>query len=171
MHPTHQPTHQPNGKTLAIKSQTLCPDVYHMLPHCVWELGTGGLTLWSTRLLLGTDTIWLGNIPLAAALAMFSHALKIMGAMYYLCLKTSERTEGTYCHKASVKSLNMSQLGLQRSDQMGAAQGGGKGYAGQASHNWCQSKPSQVFHWVKSQLDIPSTHPLNEQLVEKSDEV
>lgn len=40
------------------------------------------------------DTIWLGNIPFALTLTMLSHALQIMGAMYYLCFKTFEGTEG-----------------------------------------------------------------------------
>lgn len=66
---------------------------------------------------LGLDTIWLGNIPFVLTLAMLSHALQIMGAMYYLCFKTSKGMEGV-CYKASVKSLNMSQLGLRRSNQM-----------------------------------------------------
>lgn len=69
-------------------------DVYHKGTLSVWGLSINGLTLWSTKLPLGPDTIWLGNIPFALALAMLSHALKIMGAMYYLCFKTSERTEG-----------------------------------------------------------------------------
>lgn len=49
---------------------------------------------------------------------MLSHALHIMGAVYYLCFKTFEGTGVGYYHNASVKSPNMSKLGLQRSNQM-----------------------------------------------------
>lgn len=76
------------------KALMLLVDIYHKDPLSVWRLGINGLTLWSTKLPLGPDTIWLGNIPFALTLAMLSHALQIMGAMYYLCFKTFEGTEG-----------------------------------------------------------------------------
>lgn len=61
-----------------------------------WPLGLGinGMTPSNTKLPQRPDTIWLGNIPFAVTLAMLSHALQIMGAMYYLCFTTSEGTEG-----------------------------------------------------------------------------
>lgn len=43
---------------------------------------------------LGPDTKWLGNIPFALTLAMLSHALQMLGAMYYLWFKTFEGAEG-----------------------------------------------------------------------------
>lgn len=52
------------------------------------------LTLRNTKLPVRPDTIWLGNIPFALTLTMLSHALQIMGAMYYLCFETFEGTEG-----------------------------------------------------------------------------
>lgn len=64
------------------------------------------------------DTIWLSNIPFALTLALLSHALQIMGAVYYLCFKTFEGTGVGYCRNVSVKSTNMSKLGLQWSNQV-----------------------------------------------------
>lgn len=67
---------------------------------------------------------------------------------------------GDYCHKACVKSLNMSQLGRQRSDQMEATHGGGRGEwdVGQASHandvnqNLSVSPTEAVRSWTFQQL-------------------
>lgn len=69
-------------------------DVCHKETLSLRGLCINGLTLWSTKLPLGPDTIWLGNIPFALTLTMLSHALQIMGAMYYLCFKTFEGAEG-----------------------------------------------------------------------------
>lgn len=65
---------------------------------------------------------------------------------------------GAYCYKASVKSLNMSQLSLQRSDQKEAWVRGWRGcWTGLP---WPVSiKPLNVSSWVRPQLEIPATHP------------
>lgn len=100
--------------------------------YCIWFQW-----LDSSKVRLGPDTIWLGNIPFVLTLAMFSHALQIMWAMCYLCFETLRGgSGGDNCHKACVKSLNMSQLGRQRSDQMEATHGWGTGEwdVGQARH-------------------------------------
>lgn len=67
---------------------------------------------------------------------MLSHALQIKGCIIYASKNVGE-WRGAYCYKASVKSLNMSQLGSLRSDQMEVAhgRGGTKEDVGQAGHD------------------------------------
>lgn len=138
-------------------------DVYHKEAFYLWGISINGLTLWSTELPPGPDTIWLGNIPFALTLAMLSHALQIMGAMYYLCFKTFEGTEGCILPQSKCEITKHVTTGSAKDWANGSGswwgEGGAKLDVRQASHDQCQSKPLNDSHWVWPQLYIPAAHP------------